>query len=261
MAQIRPPAVAGLFYPAEPDALREQVLALLAAARPPHLTPKALVVPHAGYAYSGPTAASAYALLQPLRQRINRVVLLGPSHRVPLHGMAASDAEQFRTPLGDIPLDVESLRGLRSLPQVRVFNEAHGLEHSLEVQLPFLQICLNEFSLLPLVVGDCAPAQVAQVLTHCWGGAETLVLISTDLSHFLDYATAQQRDGATSRAIERLDAEAIGEADACGRMPLRGLLHLARQQGLKETTLDVRNSGDTAGDRARVVGYGAYAFH
>ncbi|HHO67686.1 MAG TPA: AmmeMemoRadiSam system protein B [Gammaproteobacteria bacterium] len=262
MIQIRQPAVAGMFYPDDPALLQQQVEDFLAgeeaAAGPP---PKALIVPHAGYIYSGPVAARAYARLKPLRSRIRRVVLLGPAHRVAFRGLAASSARYFATPLGLVPVDQAAVEQILSLPQVQVLDEAHRDEHSLEVQLPFLQTVLDDFSLVPLVVGDAEPGEVAEVLEQLWDGDETLFVISSDLSHYHDYETARTIDSATSRAIEQLHPEAIHYEQACGRNPLNGLLLAARRHGLQAHTLDLRNSGDTAGPRDRVVGYGAYELH
>lgn len=261
MHTIRQPAVAGMFYPDDAQELHQQVQELLSVAHAEGPLPKALIVPHAGYIYSGPVAASAYAQLRTLRDRIRRVVLLGPAHRIAFRGLAASSADVFRSPLGDVPLDTDALAVLRELPQVRVLDAAHAQEHSLEVQLPFLQETLGDFRLLPLVVGEATYAEVAEVLETVWGGPETLILISSDLSHYHDYATAQRMDRATSEAIERLQPEHIDHDQACGRTPVGGLLLVARKHGLHATLLDLRNSGDTAGPRDRVVGYGAYALH
>jgi AmmeMemoRadiSam system protein B len=257
----RPPAVAGSFYPADPAELEQMVRGYLSQVETSgEGAPKALIAPHAGYVYSGPVAASAYARLAPARGRVSRVVLLGPSHRVALRGLAAPDATTFVTPLGEIALDREALERALTLPQVRVLHAAHELEHSLEVHLPFLQVVLGSFSLVPLVAGDASAADVAEVLELLWGGDETLVVVSSDLSHYKDYATAKRLDDATTRAVESLTPEAIGFEDACGRVPIRGLLEVARARGLTPVTLDVRSSGDTAGPRDRVVGYGSWSF-
>jgi AmmeMemoRadiSam system protein B len=261
MAHIRYPAVAGMFYPANPAALRAQVDEFLAHASAAVAPPKALIVPHAGYIYSGPVAATGYASLASVRETITRVVLLGPSHRVPLHGLAASSAEAFETPLGSVPVDTAAVAAIATLPQVAVLDNAHVQEHSLEVHLPFLQRVLGRFSLVPLVVGEATAEQVAEVLEQLWGGPETLVVISSDLSHYHDYDTARRMDAATSRAIERLDGAALHYEDACGRIPVAGLLLAAKHRGLHARTLDLRNSGDTAGPRDHVVGYGTYVFH
>lgn len=261
MQTVRPPAVAGMFYPADATELQSQIDTFLRAAAPAGAPPKAVIVPHAGYIYSGPIAASAYARLKPLRDTVNRVVLLGPSHRVAFLGLAASSADAFRTPLGDIPLDSAALDSLRDLPQVRVLDQAHAQEHSLEVQLPFLQTVLRDFKLVPLVVGDATYAEVAEVLEKLWGGPETLIVISSDLSHYHDYATARRMDKTTSQAIEILQPERIDYEDACGRTPVGGLLTAARAHGLHAEVVDLRNSGDTAGPRDQVVGYGAYVLH
>jgi MEMO1 family protein len=262
--RARPPAVAGSFYPAEPERLRAAVAGYLgevaAHAGRTAAPPKALIAPHAGYVYSGPVAASAYALLAAQRERIERVVLLGPSHRVPLRGLAAPSVDAFQTPLGEVPLDRAALERALALPQVQVLDAAHAWEHSLEVQLPFLQCVLGGFQLVPLVVGEASPGEVAEVLELLWGGDETLVVVSSDLSHYYDYETARRLDAATSRAIEELRPEGLDEESACGRMPARGLLLAAKRHGLRARTLDLRSSGETAGPRDQVVGYGAYAF-
>ncbi|WP_018866114.1 MULTISPECIES: AmmeMemoRadiSam system protein B [unclassified Thioalkalivibrio] len=258
--RVREPAIAGQFYPADPAELRATVTRLLDAVRPAPdaAPPKALIAPHAGYPYSGPVAASAYARIRPLAGRIRRVVLLGPSHRVPFHGIATTTVTAYRSPLGDVPVDHKALDTIAGLPGVQALDVAHGPEHSLEAHLPFLQVALGSFELVPLVVGDAPAEQVANVLERLWGGPETLVVVSSDLSHFHDYATASRLDAATTRAIERLDEHALGPEQACGCRPLAGLLRLARQRGLAITTLDQRNSGDTAGPRDQVVGYGAW---
>jgi len=259
---VRRPAVAGLFYDADPEILARDVRRHLETAPPAETAdaPKAVIAPHAGYPYSGPVAASAYALLAPLRGHVRRVVLLGPSHRVPFRGLAASGADAFESPLGRVPVDRQAVAQVLALPQVSAFDAAHAQEHSLEVQLPFLQVVLGDFSLVPLAVGDASPDEVAEVIEAVWGGDETLVVVSSDLSHYHDYATARTLDAATTRAIEALDPAAIDEEGACGRHPVRGLLVAARRRGLRCRTVDLRSSGDTAGPRDSVVGYGAYVF-
>lgn len=261
MNAIRPPAVAGMFYPASAASLQADVDRLLAAAPGSTMAqPKALIVPHAGYVYSGPTAARAYAALAPWRATIRRIVLLGPTHRVAVHGLALPASEAFATPLGEVRIDAAARAALAGLPQVVVSETAHAQEHSLEVHLPFLQRALDDFSLLPLAVGHATPENVAEVLERLWGGPETLLVISSDLSHFLPYATAQQVDGETCRHILDLATD-IDPHQACGAFPVNGLLLAAQRHGLRPTLLDLCNSGDTAGDRQRVVGYAAFAFH
>jgi hypothetical protein len=268
MSNIRHAAVAGLFYPEDPRELDTMIRHLLDEASPRQTTVrqsadsalKALIVPHAGYIYSGPVAASAYARLKSIASRIRRVVLLGPCHRVPLRGLAVSSADAFETPFGTVLVDKEAIADVLTLSEVKVFDATHMDEHSLEVHLPFLQHILGEFTLVPLVVGTASAGEVAEVLERLWGGPETLIVISSDLSHYLDDKTARQIDAATCRAIESLDPGAIGFDQACGRVPVGGLLTVARRRGLEVTTLDLRNSGDTAGDRRRVVGYGAWMF-
>jgi len=262
MTAIRPTAVAGMFYPADFAEASGQLSTFLGAADPGDgRLPKALIAPHAGWVYSGPVAASAYVLLRPLRGRIERVVLLGPSHRVAFRGMALSGAEQWASPLGAVALDRAGAERLLTLPGVGVLDQAHAQEHSLEVHVPFLQAVLGDFKLLPIVVGDCPPEMIAAVIEAAWGGPETLVVVSTDLSHFLDYQGCRRMDAATVAAIERLEPGDIERDGACGRMPVSGLLLAARRHGLVIKTLDVRNSGDTAGPKDRVVGYGAWALY
>ena len=266
MSKARGPAVAGSFYPADPAELEAAVAGYLDEARrglPASErgdAPKAVIAPHAGYVYSGPIAASVYARVEALRAQVRRVVLLGPCHREPIQGLALPDADAFATPLGEVPVDREAVEALLRLPQVALADRAHEGEHSLEVQLPFLQRVLERFSLVPLAVGAATPEETCEVLESVWGGAETLIVISSDLSHYHDYATARELDAATSRAIEALDPAGLGPESACGRVPARGLLLAARRHGLSGRTVDLRNSGDTAGPRGEVVGYGAYVF-
>jgi MEMO1 family protein len=262
MSAIRPAAVAGSFYPGDASALAAEVTSHVASAPRNTATPvpKAIIAPHAGYVYSGPIAGSVYARVAPLAGRIRRVVLAGPAHRVPVQGVAVPAAMAFETPLGSVRLDLAAVARLRELPFVEVSDRAHALEHSLEVHLPFLQAVLDGFRLVPLVVGDPTPDEMARVLELLWGGEETLIVVSSDLSHYLPYDAARARDGATARAILDLDATLVPE-EACGAAPINGLLALARRKGLKPELVDLRNSGDTAGSRDRVVGYGAFAFH
>lgn len=256
----RIPAVAGSFYPENPVKLHRMVQQMLDNAPRQRLHAKALIVPHAGYIYSGPIAATAYNCLLEDAHHISRVVLLGPSHRVALSGIAIPDCNEFQTPLGNIKLDMEAVNYIQDLNGVEINNAAHSQEHSLEVQLPFLQEMLGEFQLVPLVVGQCSAKTVANVLNHLWGGEETLIIISSDLSHYHQYAIAQQLDQETSKKIEDFDTDIQGE-QACGCYPLNGLLLAAKQHGLSLDTLNLCNSGDTAGSKDQVVGYGAYALH
>jgi hypothetical protein len=260
--RIRPPAVAGMFYTGDARVLSVEIAGMLGEARLPGeapAAPKALIVPHAGHIYSGPIAASAYALLKGVAKTVGRVVMLGPAHRVAVRGLALPTAEAFATPLGVVPLDIEAMRAVQTLPQVTVSAAAHATEHCLEVQLPFLQAVLDDFRLVPFVVGDARADEVAEVIDLLWGGAETLIVISSDLSHYLPYAMARQKDAATTASI--LHLEQLDEFEqACGALPINGLIEVARRRGLRPTLLDLRNSGDTAGDRSRVVGYAAFAF-
>jgi hypothetical protein len=259
----RPPAVAGMFYPGDPASLRDELLTCLAVPPAPTLQSgllKALIVPHAGYVYSGGTAGQAYARLTPLAGRIRRVVLLGPCHRVSVRGLAAPTVRAFATPLGSIPLDRAALDAPDDLPQVVPSDAAHAQEHSLEVQLPFLQTVLGQFELVPLAVGDASAVEVADVLERLWGGPETLIVISSDLSHFHSYREAQSIDNATVEHILALD-QLTSFDQACGALPINGLLAVARRRGLRIERVAQCNSGDTAGDKGRVVGYASFALY
>lgn len=257
MPVIRPPAVAGLFYSGDAQTLARDVQGFLAEAESYAYRPKALIVPHAGYVYSGAIAATAYALLKPLASQIRRVILLGPTHRVAVCGLALPDANAFDTPLGRVRVDVPA--ALLQLPQVSISAAVHAQEHALEVQLPFLQTVLNDFTLVPLAVGMASAEEVAEVLECLWGGNETLIVVSSDLSHYLPYQTCQRVDQETVQAILNLETP-IPHDRACGGTPISGLLLAARGHHLIPHLLDLRNSGDTAGSRDQVVGYASFAF-
>ena len=268
---VREPAVAGTFYPDDPLVLQQQVEHFLMSAKAEttntDIIPKALIVPHAGYVYSGSIAASAYQLLAPLAHKLSNVILLGPSHHVPLKGLAAPTSSFFRTPLGNIPIDRNSIDILVKQSLVMEDNLPHQFEHSLEVQLPFLQTVLNEFSVLPLVVGDASSDQVTEVLRCVWGNLqtkddETLIVVSSDLSHYHSYQEAQHIDRHTTAMIDALDGHITG-SQACGCTAINGLLKLANNEGMSVETLDLRTSGDVPeiGNKDRVVGYGSYAIY
>lgn len=262
MDNIRQAAVAKLFYPGDAHELGKMVDGLLNQVVPRlPTTPKAIIAPHAGYIYSGPIAASIYAELAKSADAIKTVVILGPSHRVGFHGLAVSDAHYYGTPLGLIPVDTEKIQDLLRHKLVTLHNQAHLLEHSLEVHLPFLQKIYAEIHIIPIVVGDATTQEVSRCLEAIWGGAETLVVISSDLSHFHSYEVATQLDKDTCSAIEAYKIDDIHSENACGYIPIRGLLHYAQRLNLNIKTLDYRNSGDTAGTKDQVVGYGAYAFN
>ncbi len=258
----RIPAVAGAFYPGNPADLNTSVQTYLdqAEAGLCQNRPLAMIVPHAGYIYSGPIAASGYKQLLPFARQISRVVLLGPSHRVPLRGIASSSRDYFQTPLGDIPLDRAAIEQLNRLPFVQENEQAHSQEHSLEVQLPFLQKILPDFTLVPLVFGQVDDQQIEAVIECLWQEQNTLFLLSSDLSHYLDYNSARQSDQATCLAIEQLSPQSIDYEQACGRSAIAGMLLSAQKHDLQVKTLDLRNSGDTAGSKDRVVGYGCWVF-
>lgn len=258
---VKPAAVAGLFYPNSAKQLRQDVDAYLAESMPrKDLAPKALIAPHAGYVYSGPVAATAYRQLNLLDYPIERVVMLGPAHRVGFRGIAVHSADSFQTPLGTVPLDRESIESLTQLPFVNLVDPAFAQEHCLEVQLPFLQRVLDDFRLVPMLVGQSSYEQVEQVLEQFSADGDTLIVISSDLSHHHTYEQAKEMDAEAGKAIEALDPERLQYEHACGRVPVGGLLKYAKRHGLKAVTLDQRNSGDTAGPRDKVVGYGAYVF-
>lgn len=266
MRSVREPAVAGLFYPDNPDILADTVRQYVSVSTgnendylhdsPP---PKAIIVPHAGYVYSGTTAGRAFHELIPIANRIKRVVLLGPSHRVGFQGIAFCSADYFRTPLGDVPVDHSAMVAISGLPQVGLLDRAHEQEHSLEVQLPFLQAVLPAFKVVPLVVGDADISSISAVIERLWGNDDTLFVISSDLSHYHDDLTAKCMDSQTCSAIERLQPDDINDDQACGRNPVKGLLEVARHKHMRVKTLAMCNSGDTSGDKDRVVGYGAWA--
>ncbi|MBF0106574.1 MAG: AmmeMemoRadiSam system protein B [Deltaproteobacteria bacterium] len=258
--KIRRAAVAGAFYPQNASQIRLVLSQYLSDARTKKQAPKAIVAPHAGYIYSGAVAATVYARLKNTRQKIERVVLLGPSHRVGFNGLAVTTADYYETPLGRVPIDKKACETITHFSQVGSLDEAHAEEHSLEVHIPFLQLLLKDFMLVPLVVGIAKPLEVSEVLETLWGGDETLIIISTDLSHHQDYETAKRRDAHTCEAIVNLKPQNIRDDDACGRYPLSGFLHLAKIKNLNAETVDLRNSGDTAGSKNSVVGYGAWAF-
>ncbi len=269
MLQVRQPAVAGSFYHSDRLALKNNVDELLASARQQSnddlagdftKSPKVIIVPHAGYIYSGFTAAAAYAKLAPVRHLIKRVILLGPVHRVPVNGLALPGVAAFSSPLGNIEIDQQAIAQIEHFPQIVVSPEAHEMEHSLEVQLPFLQTVLDDFRLLPLAVGDASAEQVAEVLETLWGGEETLIVISSDLSHFHHYQEAQRIDDETVRAVLSLQGP-LNHQQACGGTPLNGVLLAAKHHNLQPRLLDKRNSGDTAGEKNRVVGYASFAFY
>jgi AmmeMemoRadiSam system protein B len=259
MLNVRTPAVAGMFYSADTQQLAQNVRHLLADAQPHNLKPKALIVPHAGYIYSGAIAATAFATLRPIAAQIRRVILLGPTHCVAVRGLALPAADFFETPLGKVKLDSAAVQAIAHLPQVIINVEAHAQEHALEVQLPFLQSVLPEFTLLPLAVGMASADEVAEVLDMLWSGEETLIVISSDLSHYLPYDTARRVDHETVQSILQL-RQPITHDHACGGTPISGLIVAAQTHHLTPHLLDLRNSGDTAGSRDQVVGYAALAF-
>jgi AmmeMemoRadiSam system protein B len=259
--RTRPPAVAGSFYPREPGELQRMVGTLLGEARPSgEGEPLGVIAPHAGYMYSGPIAASAFAEVAAAGRGFTRVLLIGPAHYVPVRGIVASSTARFATPLGEIPIDVEAVASLVDAGIIGIDDSAHAPEHSLEVELPFLQVALKHFALIPLLVGDASGQEVAAVIGAVMD-ARTLLVVSTDLSHYLGDAEAKVRDLASALIIERLDDSRLGPADACGYAALNGALRAAKQTKWQIARLDLRNSGDTSGDRSRVVGYGAWAFY
>lgn len=257
--RVRRAAVAGTFYPSDPLTLAGEVDRFMGAATA-GAVPKALIVPHAGYLYSGPVAGAAYALLSGAGDRFNRVVLLGPAHHVFVQGMAVPTVDWFETPLGRIQVDREARDRVVAGGLASARDDAHRAEHSLEVQLPFLQRCLPSFFLLPVAVGQCPPKDVARLIESEWGDEQTLLVVSSDLSHFLPYDQALVKDRFTARRILDMETGLDGE-QACGSHAVNGLLLSARLRRMRVKELDLRNSGDTAGSRERVVGYGAFALY
>ncbi|PYI80838.1 MAG: AmmeMemoRadiSam system protein B [Verrucomicrobia bacterium] len=259
---VRQPAVAGQFYPSQPDKLREMVDGFMNRAPVQAWgRPKAVIAPHAGYIYSGPIAASSFAHFVTDKATIKRIILLGPSHRYWFEGIALTRADALATPFGAVPVDKEAVNQIRKLPQVQFEERAHTNEHSLEVELPFLQQTLGEFTIVPLVVGEAGAEAIAEVIEQVWGGDETRLVISSDLSHYHDYETARTLDRRTADAIENFEPQQIKGDRACGHIPIRGLLHAAQARKLSAKAVDLRNSGDTAGSRGQVVGYGAFVFN
>ena len=261
MQAVRPPAVAGLFYPAERQLLAasvERFLEGVEAAR--DMRARAVIAPHAGYVYSGRIAGAAFAAVRRAAATVTRAVVIGPAHYVPFRGIALSTASAFETPLGRVPVDPAASAALAALPFVHAHDTAHAPEHALEVELPFLQALVRDFLFVPLVVGDAQPQEVSEVLARLWGNDETLIVISSDLSHYHDYATAQRLDAATAHTIEQGEWDRLGPQNACGFLPIAGLLPEAARRNLQARRLALANSGDSAGERARVVGYGAWAF-
>ncbi len=256
---IRPPAVAGTFYPADPVELESFIQFALGSCSGAAFDAKALIVPHAGYIYSGEIAGRAYRLVCN-RPKVKKVILLGPAHRAYVEGLALSSATHFQTPLGSVPVATELNREILSLPQVQVSDQAHLREHSLEVQLPFLQQTMKDFKLVPLLVGDATPSETAEVIDKLWGGEETLLVISSDLSHFHPYNEAQQIDQSTSEAIIKKSESLTGD-QACGCRAINGFMRSAKRHGLNVSELARCNSGDTAGEKDSVVGYGSYALY
>ena len=269
MTIIRPPAVAGSFYPADADILRSEIDGLIGAALHTDIVqnkaiPKAIIVPHAGLMFSGSLAALGFATVRALKDTIKRILIIGPAHRMAFQGIALAKADGFATPLGNLRCDLGALQSALALPQVQILDDAHRLEHGLEIELPFIQRLFGEktdIGIVPLLVGRCSPRQVHEVIEALWGGPETLIVISSDLSHFHDYDTAKSMDNHTRAMIEALDAENIGSNDACGALPVGGMLLSARKRGMQIKTLGMRNSGDVTGDKSRVVGYGAWAIY
>ena len=271
MPGVRPTAVADRFYPGDAASLQKTLNELLDEARKNRpagnetilKNARAIIAPHAGYIYSGPIAASAYVNFQDVNRTggpIKRILLIGPAHRVRLMGVAAPTFESFDTPLGQIPLDLDFIGLLHQMGDIKYFDDAHNTEHSLEVHLPFIKEVFPAAALVPLTVGHADRRDVARILKRALFSPQTLIIVSSDLSHYQDYNTARRQDLATSQAIEALSPEGISFEDACGRNAINGLLTLARENNLKARTLDLRNSGDTSGDRERVVGYGAFIF-
>jgi len=261
MSNIKQPCVDGYFYPGNPEILSKTIHNLITSAKSFELPPpKAIIAPHAGYTYSGAIAATIYKTLLPNKDLIKRVVVVGPAHKLSFRGIATTNCDYFSTPLGNLAIDLAAIASILSMPTVQVLEHAFDMEHCLEVQLPFLQTVLKDFKLIPFVIGNAQPQDVANLLLRLWGGRETLIVISSDLSHYYDYNTAQEFDKAASKAITSLAPNDLQDHQACGQLPIKGLLLAAAELKLQAQILDLRNSGDTSGNKDRVVGYGAYYF-
>jgi len=260
MAKIHKPVVAGTFYPEDPSLLKQMLRQFLSSAPAHEKPPKAIIAPHAGYIYSGSIASSVYVRLHSVKHKIKKVLLIGPSHRVGFQGLALSTADQFLTPLGAIAIDTLAVKKIAEYPYAQFLDQAYEQEHCLEVHLPFLQTVLDSFSLIPVIVGNASAEQICELIALFWDEPDTFTVISSDLSHFLDYGEAQIKDKKTSELIEQLDYTKLDNNSACGRIPISGLLALAKKYNLQVKTVDLRNSGDTAGSKGKnkVVGYGAY---
>jgi AmmeMemoRadiSam system protein B len=256
----RPPAVAGSFYPQSTQMLRQTVDSLLSSVAVPERAGNCgIIAPHAGYAYSGRIAAAAFGSLR-CCSWIKRTVIIGPAHFVPFLGVAAPSDAAFMTPLGEVPVDVAAVEALREETVVSITDEPHAPEHAIEVELPFLQSVFGNVPIVPLLFGSTSAAELAAVIARVWT-ADTLLVVSSDLSHFEDYCGASRHDARTAAAIEALDEAAIGRSDACGHLAIRGALMEAARRGLKVERLALLNSGDITRDRKSVVGYGAWAFN
>ncbi len=259
--RVRRAAVAGLFYSNDPHQLRQDVEDLIAAAPTFSASPvKAIIAPHAGYVYSGSVAGAAFAAVREQSADVRRVIVVGPAHYVALRGIAIPTVDAFETPLGRLPIDQAAVASISDLPFVHFSDAPHAPEHALEVELPFVQMLTRDCELVPMVVGDAEPVEVAQALDRLWDGASTLIVISSDLSHYHDYDTACRLDRDTSALIDAGEWAQLNAKRACGYLPVAGLLVETTRRGLVATRLALCNSGDSAGDRARVVGYGAWAF-
>lgn len=261
MNKIRRSAVAGYFYPSNKEILIKQIKNFLENATLKfNYTPYALICPHAGYVYSGPIAGFSYKTLLPNKKNYKNIIILGPSHFEYVNGIAYISAEYFETPLGNAKVDLETLEKIKKLDFLVQNEDAHKKEHSIEVQIPFIQyIFQNDIPILPLAFGKISPEKIKILLETIWN-PETLIIISSDLSHYYDYDTAKKLDKQTSDAILNLDSDAIQYEQACGRIGIQGLLMFAKEKNWKAYLLDLRNSGDTSGSKTQVVGYGAWSF-
>lgn len=255
--------VAGYFYPNDPNTLSKQIddFLLNTEIEKNNIIPKAIIVPHAGYIYSGQTAAFSYNCLEKIKNKIKKVVIIGPAHRVGFNGIAGTLATEFVTPLGVVKVDESSMENVLTMPSVMILEEAFQGEHCLEVQLPFLQKILNNFTIVPLIVGNVSYITLSEVIERLWGFDDTLFVISSDLSHYHDYKTAQNMDSTTANAIVNLEPDNITYDNACGRIGIQAMLDIAKSKNMTVKQLDLRNSGDTAGDKNRVVGYGAFCVY
>ena len=262
MEKIKQADVAGMFYPGEEASLRQMVDGFIQKALSFDLRPRAIIAPHAGYIYSGSIAGTAYKTIAAVRDQIENVIIMSPAHRFYLRGIALHMADAFATPLGNIPVNIGIVKKIKQFSSVQWEERSFIQEHGLETHLPFIQRAFKPgIKIVPMIVGECQESEVAEILESVWEDPRNFVIISSDLSHFHSYADAKKLDRNTVDLIQNLDSQSLDTEFACGHYPICGLLNLARNRKLKIKALDIRSSGDTAGSKESVVGYGSFAVY